>query len=739
MAFDSFQFSISGLAAALRAMARKRRGHFHTSDYGFTFDANPANPSSLSGQQLTDLNNAIAANNAAMAALLADIAVFAPSATKYATLFFDSTDVGGRIVLSTPFRVPRYCNVACDGTELIYSGTDFTGPFVTLGESLNKTSGAGGGVFDLPVTRCSRFTTHRWSPRNIDRDHFAAYKIELVHARLHFRGINGFGVGIQFMPKPGCFTAHNTTTIGTLSDCCTLVDFRGNVAGVVAGVDDAVGWANENAIVSWQNGAFSAGWNFYNGGGGGTAIRYSVETGGYGGLSGNDVIEACLQLGAPVQLVNGASISADHTRMNGGRDYLALNSGTATATMPTHTDGSDVLIGSITWRDLGVSRRQPVLFHNSGSRNEIYLRRLEGWYGMPVAIRGAGNPSGDGSTVRIRNAQSGTLPSNTALGYCTGVEFLLDDPTTAASGGAGILVTIHNEPPETDVQMPPLITSLIGSASGIAAFNGYSWTNATDTGRVRNVSTNETMRLCTDGVVLTAGGGADSIGVMCPVTADSSTVVARLNRGMDAVDPPRLRSKTFTKYGTATGISGRAKVVVQEPSALPIAGNTYAAPGDSYISRAIQANAPDVGYIWVGGNSGKMASVGVTRRHTQITTQGGTQVGRPADVDTTFSPRVPHSPAAPTLGYFPVKTRVVDSTNATNGWDCSAGWLSEAWASGMSLIPNLVVINSGNAYVAITTTAVTGGSTAPTGTSATAPTGGGEFLYIGPASTVTAV
>lgn len=739
MSFESSQFSFPGIAAALRAMFRKWRGHFHTSDYGFTFDASQANPSSLSGQQLTDLNNAIAANDAAMAAILADIAVFAPSATKYATLFFDSTDTGGSIVLSTRFRVPRYCNVACDGTELVYSGTDFTGPFVTLGESLNKTTGAGGGVFDLPITKCSRLTSHRWSPRNIDRDHFAAYRVELVHARLHFRGVSGFGVGIQFMPKPGCFTAHNTITLGSVYDCCTLVDFRGNVAGVVAGVDDAPGWVNENAIVSWQNGAFSASWNFYNGGGGGTAIRYSAEPGGYSGLSGNDVIEACLQLGAPVQLVNGAAISTDQTRMNGGRDYLALNSGTATATMPTHTDGSDVLIGSITWRDLGFSRRQPVLFHNSGSRNEIYLRRLETWYGMPVAIRGVGNPSGGGSTVRIRNAQSGTLPSNTARGYCTGVEFLLDDQTTAASAGAGILVTLHNEPTETDVQMPPLITSLIGSASGIAAFNGYTWTNASDTGQVRNVSTNETMRLCTDGVVLTAAGNADSIGVMCPVTADSSTVVARLNRGLDAVDPPRLRSKPFTKQGIATGISGRAKVVVEDPTAISTTGNLYAASSDSYISRAIQANAPDVGYIWVGGNSGKLASIGITRRHTQITTQGSTQVGRPADVYTPFSPRVPHSPAAPTIGYFPVKTRVVDSTNATNGWDCTAGWLSEAWSSGMSVIPNLVVINSGNAYVALTTTAVTGRSTAPTGTSATAPTGGGEWLYIGPASTVTAV
>ena len=738
---------LPAVAAALQPILRRLRGEFHTSDYAFVFGASTADPASLSGSAATTLATAMTANDTAITSMLADIAAWAPSASRMATLVFD----GGSIVFGAAFRIPRHTNVATMGCDLTYSGATFAAAPITVGQSTDATTGAGAGNFDLPYLRCSRAPSHRWSPRNISVDAFAGYRFELVGATGTVRGVSGFGLGVQFLSAGSMFCSRNRFHVASAIDNIVDVDIRGAVSGQATARDNVVtvGWSaiTANYLACSKS-----------------SVRFSVEPAGNTEIRGNHVTLSCDLRGAPPQIASGDTIVADQQAMNNGRAYLALGAGTQGATLPTHNNGSDTAAGGITWRDLGVTRRVPVEFAGAGTANSVDIIDWDNGYGGPVIVRGGGGPlaSGAGSVVTVRMQRvASTVPAGVAVDVGMDVECLLNASTTIGTGAANIEVVLQGRP-RSGHQMPPLITSIIGSATGLTASGGYCWTNSTDTGRVRQVSTNQVAVLCYDGVELraadTGSDSNDALGVMVPFAPGSGAFVGSINSAIGVTyNAPRARVKAYDRQGVAIAAGGASPIyieLVHGSDSITTNGNLYSESGETYCSRAVLRGATNTHAVFYGFSLGRASAIHIDRRRTGVMADVYWRRSLPQAVDTTVSPHSPAANATPTLGYFPGGARVHDITGATAGWDVGPGWLvptaatagaatpSHEWSAGMTLLPNQIVTAGGNCYMAIVNSATTAGSTgAPTGTNPASNVSDGsvQYRYVGPLAAVVAV
>lgn len=665
------------------------------------------------------VNNGSSNNDAAIAALLADLNSAGLTETRQAIVSIPgaSSDTGG-YAFATRFRWPRWVNIDGAHAVMLYTGADYAGPAITVGQIINAAVGSGwAGSMRLPSLRCTTLATHRCSALTptMNLELFAGYAFELCRTDIYIPLTLGFAVNHLFMPGDGGYTFGNRLYVGRSANSRKHFSWRGNVNS---------SWANENAVARCGDIGNDASFQDC---GNAWAFAYSAEPGGYAGLSGNNVASACVQLNVGRSWPSaGTAATAGIQWLNpaNGRFYEAQGSGTA-GTAPTHSDGGTVGI----WKDLGPHRRQIALFENAGNGVEIMVERWESGYGPTAQFRGDSTVQGGSIRIRTKNLQAVTVPPNMPAGASTGLEIW---PTTLGAAGAvaaSAQIEFNGRLPDINTGLPQAQDCFIGNAAGVwTASRGYSLMQPNTAGAtpVREIS-GAALTLCEDGVV-GVGGAAPCLGVIASLSDACGAIDVDYGAGHlgDVTNPPRFRVRPLDNSDTAMVLTAGDKVPVFISGAIGRTGTAHeAATGDSYLPRTVLRNDAAVFGVFIGLNDGKVGSINVNPRHTPDLLTGSTSPPpRPPVLRTPYTSTGRACNGPPTAGrFFNVGEYIEDSSGKSGGHVVVvAGILAPAFTAGETSIPRRAYrVAGGNAYYLNSATATaTAGATAPTGTSTTA-------------------
>lgn len=289
----------------------------------------------------------------------------------------------GRRYLISRLEVPRLIDIDMTGSTLFSASTEYDKPILQIGSSGQGSffSNFGGSFKGLHVEYNGAFSTHGY-PEEGRYDYFGVRIINALDSYIEVAEIQGFYGGLQLFSSGVTIDspcAHNTVMIGSIYSCKVGIDFRAW----------GTGYSNENLIFNGNFAPSTAITNY----GSAYGVRFSHAPGGYGGQNNNVFIKPCFQLGSwKLDWSAGLNVSGNFRVYNNGNEYLALNTGIAGATPPTHTAGT-ASDGTITWRYMGPYRRSAVLHENAGSNNRFIGSRWESAIGSFAVVSGAPGPN----------------------------------------------------------------------------------------------------------------------------------------------------------------------------------------------------------------------------------------------------------------------------------------------------------------------------------------------------------
>lgn len=299
------------------------------------------------------------------------------STYRHALLYFPP----GHSFLVSRLEVPRLIDIDMTGSIIISASTEYDKPILSIGSSGagSFTSNFNATFRGLNVMYNGTPTTHGY-PESGRNDYFGIRIINALQSTIEVLSVDGFYGGIQLLSSghlgdTPC--AHNTLTIGSIYHCKIGLDLRAWERG----------YTNENLIF---NGNFAPATHITNYGSA-YGVRFSrCGRSHYNGQNNNVFVKPCFQLGNwKLDWTASMTVGSNYRVYYNGNEYMALNTGTAGATPPTHTTGS-ASDGTITWQYMGPYRRSPVYHEDAGNLNRFIGSRWESSIGGFAFISGTG-------------------------------------------------------------------------------------------------------------------------------------------------------------------------------------------------------------------------------------------------------------------------------------------------------------------------------------------------------------
>ena len=369
----------------------------------------------------------------------------------------------GHYSFDTPFNIPAFIDVYCEGAFFNYDGTDFSQSAISWGtagtnnefgifriKGINNTTGdgthpnknwqspwfAGIEIIDTDSSYIEvGYADNFYVGMQLTGDTVSVFKNQIKFGnginlnecvRLYSRlSSDAFLNGNDFIVGPNCTATSSSFDKGNSHGFVYTTELSFNYDG------ESGGPFTENESIYWDEG-FGAIDVLTDGGATGTItfilangelpedndvitgvssgatanVNGSTSTSGYTGHNKNTIYSPTFQPTISNAWVATTAVTQGERRhASNGYLYEAGSTATTGSTEPTHVTGS-ASDGTVSWRFLGYAHRSPVFYNHAGTDNAVISARWESGYGPAMVVSDA--DLGQGTTFNITNTSSVT-------------------------------------------------------------------------------------------------------------------------------------------------------------------------------------------------------------------------------------------------------------------------------------------------------------------------------------------
>jgi hypothetical protein len=284
----------------------------------------------------------------------------------------------GHYRIGTRITCPRGVNLDMRGARIVYTGSDYDGAILTIGESSGNDEG---GVY-LGLAARAANTDHLFPA---GKPYFAAVRLRnIVKAHVEMGWCEHTNVGLQLFPDPALACTLNAIHGGRFTSQKIGIDIRGNASD---------GYSTENAFYKPDISPTSSMFPF----GSFVGVQFSTESLGYTGQDNNIIHAPCFQMAGWDSTYAWSSgktglTTGNRYRASNGWEYEKTAGGTTGGTdEPTSTTvgGTFVDNAGVTWTTRGIAMRIPIYHNGAGTQGKVEAARWETGYG-PFAFDATG-------------------------------------------------------------------------------------------------------------------------------------------------------------------------------------------------------------------------------------------------------------------------------------------------------------------------------------------------------------